>query len=167
MVKKKKISTEIEEYKTFFNDNNKKLNIYIVKTSLKSILIDYNNNFNIINQLVLDSNEYVIQTYQFMRLYFLYCFHNDLDFITIDKDSVLYFMRTLGIRDNRGSKPDNNDLEDKLNVFYQNEFYPLIQKPTFSLITPNLRKMGQLKLIFYKIIIYHLVFNIYKNIKII
>ena len=134
MVKKKKVSTEIEEYKPFFNDYNKKLNIYTVKTSLRSILIDYDNNFNIINQLVLDSNEYVIQTYQFMRLYFLYCFHNDLEFITIDKDSVLYFMRTLGIRDNRGVKSDNNDLEDKLNIFYQNEFYPLILKPKFSLI---------------------------------
>jgi len=134
MVKKKKVSTEIEEYKPFFNDYNKKLNIYTVKTSLKSILIDYDNNFNIINQLVLDSNEYVIQTYQFMRLYFLYCFHYDLEFITIDKDSVLYFMRTLGIRDNRGVKSDNNDLEDKLNIFYQNEFYPLILKPKFSLI---------------------------------
>jgi hypothetical protein len=69
-----------------------------------------------------------------MRLYFLYCFHNDLEFITIDKDSVLYFMRTLGIRDNRGAKSDNNDLEDKLNIFYQNEFYPLILKPKFSFI---------------------------------
>ena len=134
MVKKKKVSTEIEEYKPFFNDYNKKLNIYTVKTSLKSILIDYDNNFNIINQLVLDSNEYVIQTYQFMRLYFLYCFHNNLEFITIDKNSVLYFMRTLGIRDNRGVKSDDNDLENKLNIFYQNEFYPLIQKPKFSFI---------------------------------
>ena len=134
MVKKKKISTEIEEYKPFFNDINKKLNIYTVKTSLKSILIDYEHNFNIINQLVLDSNEYVIQTYQFMRLYFLHCFYNELDFITIDKDSVLYFMRTLGIRDNRGAKPENIDLENKLNIFYQNEFYPLIKKPKFSLI---------------------------------
>ena len=134
MVKKKKVSTEIEEYKPFFNDYNKKLNIYTVKTSLKSILIDYDNNLNIINQLVLDSNEYVIQTYQFMRLYFLYCFYNELDFITIDKDSVLYFMRTLGIRDNRGAKSENIDLENKLNIFYQNDFYPLIQKPKFSLI---------------------------------
>ena len=136
MVKKKKIidNNEIEEYKSFFNDYNKKLNIYTVKTSLKSILIDYDNNFNIINQLVLDSNEFVIQTYQFMRLYFLYCFHNNLDFINIDKDSVLYFMRALGIRDNRGSKPDNKDLEYKLNIFYQNEFYPLVKKPKFSLI---------------------------------
>lgn len=136
MVKKKKIidNNEIEEYKSFFNDYNKKLNIYTMKTSLKSILIDYDNNFNIINQLVLDSNEFVIQTYQFMRLYFLYCFHNNLDFINIDKDSVLYFMRALGIRDNRGSKPDNKDLEYKLNIFYQNEFYPLVKKPKFSLI---------------------------------
>lgn len=69
-----------------------------------------------------------------MRLYFLYCFHNDLEFITIDKDSVLYFMRTLGIRDNRGAKPENIDFENKLNIFYKNEFYPLIKKPKFSLI---------------------------------
>ena len=139
MVKKKKKldNNEKDKYKPFFsnnNNNNNKLNIYTVKTSLKSILIDYDNNFSIINQLVLDSNEFVIQTYQFIRLYFLYCFHNNLEFINITKDNVLYFMRTLGIRDNRGSKSDNNDLEDKLNIFYENEFYPLIQKPKFSLI---------------------------------
>lgn len=139
MVKKKKISdnNEIEEYKPFFNNYNKKLNIYTVKTSLKSILIDYDNNFNIINQLVLDSNEIVIQTYQFIRLYFLYCFYNNFEFIDIDKDSVLYFIRTLGIRDTRGSKSDNNHFEERLNIFYNNEFYPLIHKPKFSLINKS------------------------------
>ena len=113
MVKKKKKldNNEKDEYKPFFSNHNNKLNIYTVKTSLKSILIDYDNNYSIINQLVLDSNEFVIQTYQFIRLYFLYCFHNNLEFINITKDNVLYFMRTLGIRDNRGSKPDNGGVE--------------------------------------------------------
>ena len=40
----------------------------VVKTSLKSILKDYDNNFPIINNLVLECNEIVIRTYQFIRL---------------------------------------------------------------------------------------------------
>ena len=37
-------------------------------------------------------------------------------------------MRALAIRDNRGSKPSNIDLQEKLNTFYESEFYPLINK---------------------------------------
>jgi len=129
MVKKKKDienenKKEINEDFSFFNNNNLKYNIFTIKTSLKSIIKNFDNNYPIINELVLDSNEYVIRTYQFMRLYFLYCYFNNIDFVTIDKDSVLYFMRALSIRDNRGIKAENNDLEDKLNDFYEKEFYP-------------------------------------------
>ena len=47
MVKKKKKldNNEKDEYKPFFSNHNNKLNIYTVKTSLKSILIDYDNNY--------------------------------------------------------------------------------------------------------------------------
>lgn len=133
--KKNKDNSDItEEYKPFFTDYNKKLNIYTVKTSLKSILNNYDINYPIINQLVLDSNEIVIQTYQFMRLYFLYCFYNDEEFVEIDKDSVLYFIRTLGhLTTKRSTLLKNQELNDKLNIFYQNEFYPLIKKPKYSL----------------------------------
>lgn len=134
MVKKKKDKEDNKKINedSFFNNDNLKLNIFTIKTSLKSIIKNFDYNYPIINQLVLDSNKYVIRTYQFMRLYFLYCYYNNLDFVTIDKDNVLYFMRALSIRDNRGIKAENNDLEDKLNDFYEKEFYPLIQKPKFN-----------------------------------
>ena len=43
-------------------------------------------------------------------------------------------MRALGTRDNRGKKPENIDLQNKLNDFYNNEFYPLIEKPKFNFL---------------------------------
>jgi hypothetical protein len=126
MKKKKKLENDIQ--KSFFNNKNDKLNIFVVKTSLKSILKDYNKNFIFFNNLVKDVNECVIRTYQFIKLYFIYCYHNNIDFINIDTETVLYFMRALATRDNRGSKPSNIDLQEKLNTFYETEFYPLINK---------------------------------------
>ena len=41
-------------------------------------------------------------------------------------------MRALAVRDNRGNQPKNTDLEDKLNIFYENEFSKLINKPKFN-----------------------------------
>ena len=132
MKKKKKLENDIK--KSFFDNNNKndKLNIFVVKTSLKSIIKDYNKNFIFFNNIVKDVNECVIRTYQFIRLYFIYCYHNNIDFINIDRENVLYFMRALAIRDNRGIKPSNTDLQDKLNTFYETEFYPLINKPKLN-----------------------------------
>jgi hypothetical protein len=130
MKKKKKLENDIQ--KSFFNNKNDKLNIFVVKTTLKSIIKDYNKNFIFFNNIVKDVNECVIRTYQFIRLYFIYCYHNNIDFINIDRENVLYFMRALAIRDNRGIKPSNTDLQDKLNTFYETEFYPLINKPKLN-----------------------------------
>jgi hypothetical protein len=129
MKRKKKLENDTQ--KSFFDSKNNKLNIFVVKTSLKSILKDFNNNFIIINNLVKEANECVIRTYQFIRLYFLHCYYNNLEFIEINKDNVLYFMRALAIRDNRGAHSKNTELEDKLNIFYEKEFNPLINKPKF------------------------------------
>ena len=61
MKKKKKL--ENDNKKSFFDNKNDKLNIFVIKTSLKSILKDFNNNFIIINNLVKEANECVIRTY--------------------------------------------------------------------------------------------------------
>ena len=82
MKKKKKL--ENDNKKSFFDNKNDKLNIFVIKTSLKSILKDFNNNFIIINNLVKEANECVIRTYQFIRLYILYCFHSNLAFPIFD-----------------------------------------------------------------------------------
>lgn len=110
-----------------------KSNVVCVKTSLKSILKDYDTNFKKINDLVLESNEIVIRTYQFMRLFFLYKYYKDEDIPDIDKDTVLYFIRALGIRDKRGRSSSNKTFETELDEFYEKEFRDLINKPKFDL----------------------------------
>ena len=66
MKRKKKLEDNKEISKSLFDNKNEKLNIFVIKTSLKSILKDYNNNYIIINNLVKEANECVIRTYQFI-----------------------------------------------------------------------------------------------------
>ena len=77
-------------------------NFIVVKTSLKSILKDYETNFPIINNLVLECNEIVIRTYQFIRLFILHKYYKNETIPKLDKDTILYFIRAGGIRDKRG-----------------------------------------------------------------
>ena len=134
MKNKKKFKNKDNFKSLFDNTSNNSLNIFVIKTSLKSILKNYDENYIFINDLVKETNECIIQTYQFIRLYFLYCFYNNIEFIDINTENVLYFMRALGTRDNRGKKSENIDLQNKLNDFYNNEFYPLINKPKFNFL---------------------------------
>lgn len=63
--------------KTSLFSPNVKGNFTTVKTSLKSILKDYDKNFPIINNLVIECNDIVVRTYQFIRLYILHKYHNN------------------------------------------------------------------------------------------
>lgn len=124
-------------------EKKEKSNFLCVKTSLKSILKDYNNNFTIINDLVLECNEIVIRVYQFIRLFILDKYHNKQEIPEINKDTILYFIRACGIRDKRGKKSKNIEFENELNGFYEKEFKNLINKEKFNLknrsyITPYL-----------------------------
>ena len=126
MKKKKKKKTSLFSFDV-------KGNFTTVKTSLKSILKDYDKNFPIINNLVIECNDIVIRTYQFIRLYILHKYHNNEEIPKIDREMVLYFIRAGGIRDKRGKKAKNKKLEKELNEFYNNEFQPCIQKEKFNL----------------------------------
>ena len=117
--------------KSLFSNNQNKKDFFTIKTSLKSIIKNHED-IDTINLLVIETNDYVIRTYLFMRLYFLYSYYNKIPFIPIDKDSILYFMRTLATRDNRGVQPKNKELQKDLNTFYTKEFEPLINKPKFD-----------------------------------
>lgn len=130
MAKRKKKKSDT--LKKLFSSKSKS-NVICVKTSLKSILKDYNTNFKKINNLVLEGNEIVIRTYQFMRLFFLHKYHKNEDIPDIDKDTVLYFVRALGIRDPRGKQSKNKEFENELNDFYEREFKDLINKPKYDL----------------------------------
>ena len=142
MVKKKrKKKKPTDTYQSIFTEKDKG-NFTTVKTSLKSILKDYDTNYPIINQLVLDANDIVIRTYQFIRLYTLYKYNqfkngvitNNILLPTMDKDNILYFIRAGGIRDKRGKKATNKAFEKELNDFYENEFKTCCPKEKFSLI---------------------------------
>lgn len=69
MSTKPKIKLKIKSGKC--SENPSKPNFSVIKTSLRSILKDYDINFPIINQLVIDCHQLVTRTYQFIRLYLL------------------------------------------------------------------------------------------------
>ena len=103
-----------------------------LKIPLKTILCD-KEALPVLTQIVFDMNDLVIHTYQFIRLYLLYLLKNDVNFPTIDDTFILYSMKTLGTRDNRGRQSVNIDLQEKLDVFYVNEYQPLVNHEKVSL----------------------------------
>ena len=104
-----------------------------LKIPIKTILIDLKNSLPVLTQLVFDMNDLVIHTYQFIRLYLLYLFENDIKFPNIDDTFILYCMKTLGERDNRGKKAKDGDLLTQLETFYINEYQPLVSHEKVSL----------------------------------
>lgn len=119
-----------------------------IKTSLKSILKDPEHNYPILNQVVMECHEIVIRTYQLIRLYVLHQYHQDRTLPHFDKDTILYFIRAGGIRDHRGRKAFNSSFEEELDLFYQQEFQPCLNKEKYNLtnmsyLTPYLAQQIQ------------------------
>ena len=121
MVKKKKKdaftlfrSTDKYAYKTF-------------KIPLKTILCHHKEVQPILNHLVFDINHLVIHSYQFIRLYLLNLYHKKESLPTIDETFILYCIKTLGIRDNRGKQSNNTTLLEQLETFYTTTYQPLLQ----------------------------------------
>jgi hypothetical protein len=119
MKKKKK-----EEFKEF--RNNEKSAYKTFKIPLKSILLNRDTMHPLINNLVFEMNDLVIHTYQFIRLYVLYQYTNNLHLPSINENFILYCVKSLGIRDNRGKKGKDTDLLEKLDTFYNTEYQPLL-----------------------------------------
>ena len=129
-------------------DKKQKGNFITIKTSLKSVLKDYDDNFPVINKLVLDCNEIVVRTYQFIRLFILHKYTKNESIPKLDKDTILFFIRACGIRDKRGKKSTNSTFEAELANFYEKEFKSCINKPKFNLknksyVTPYLAQQIQ------------------------
>ena len=95
-MKKKK-----DKFESFRTDE--KSSYKTIKTTLKSVVRD-NNIIPVLENIVLDINDLVIHTYQFIRLYVLYHYTNKLELPNIDETFILYCIRTLGIKSNRGAK---------------------------------------------------------------
>jgi hypothetical protein len=108
-------------------------NFITIKTSLKSILKDFDTNYPIINNLVIECNDIVIRTYQFIRLFILHKYSKNEPIPKLDKDTILYFIRSGGVRDKRGRRAKNKSFEKELDIFYKNEFQPCIQKEKYNL----------------------------------
>ena len=119
MGKKKK--QEFQEFR-----NNEKSAYKTLKIPLKTILLNRDTIQPIINNLVFEMNDLVIHTYQFIRLYILYCFTNNNPLPELNDTFISYCIKTLGTRDNRGKKCKDTELLEKLEEFYKTEYQPLL-----------------------------------------
>ena len=119
MVKKKKDtftsfrSNEKSAYKTF-------------KIPLKSILNNRDVVQPVINHWVFELNDLMIHSYQFIRLYMLHCYSNQIALPEMDTAFIIYCIKTLGTRSNQGVKSKNTELLDKLEHFYTTEYQPTV-----------------------------------------
>ena len=115
-----------------------KSNFVTVKTSLKSILKNYDHNSPLIHQLVTECHEIAVRTYQFMRLYILYKY-GKIDpskeelIPPLKSDYIMSFIRAIGIHDPRGKKPKDTVFGKELDDFYHREFEPCINKEKVNL----------------------------------
>ena len=97
--------------------------IITIKCSLDKILIEPD--FKpIIFDVCFRTNQIVIHTYQFLRLWILNKYHNKLDIPIITEELIKMVMNTLSIKDNRGNKPTENNLIllDEFNKFYEEHY---------------------------------------------
>jgi hypothetical protein len=121
MVKKKKPKDTFQEFR-----NNEKSAYKTFKIPLKTILLNLHTIQPVINNLVFEMNDLVIHTYQFIRLYVLICYTNNKHLPTIDETFILYCIKSLGTRDNRGKKGKDTELLEILDTFYKTEYQPLL-----------------------------------------
>ena len=121
MVKKKKPKDTFQEFR-----NNEKSAYKTFKIPLKTILLHRDTIQPVINNLVFEMNDLVIHTYQFIRLYILNCYTNNSSLPMIDETFILYCIKSLGSRDNRGKKGKDTELLEVLDTFYKSEYQPLL-----------------------------------------
>jgi len=119
-VKKKKK----EDFKEF--RNNEKSAYKTFKIPLKTILLNRDTTQPVIDHLVFEMNDLVIHTYQFIRLFVLHQYTNNNSLPELEDTFILYCIKTLGSRDNRGKKGKDTELLETLEQFYKTEYQPLL-----------------------------------------
>ena len=120
-MKKKKFKEKFSEFR-----NTEKSAYKTYKIPIKSILLNRDNVQPVLNDLVFEINDLVIHTYQFIRLYVLYKYNKHLALPVINETFILYCIKTLGTRDNRGKRSTDTILLDTLEMFYNTEYQPLL-----------------------------------------
>jgi hypothetical protein len=121
MVKKKKLKDEFKEFR-----NNDKTAYKTLKIPLKSVLLNRDLVQPVITNLIFEMNDLMIHSYQFIRLYVLNCYSNKSALPVIDNTFILYCIKTLGVRDNRGKKSIDTKLLEQLERFYIDEYQPSV-----------------------------------------
>jgi hypothetical protein len=121
MVKKKKLKDDFKSFRHI-----EKASFQTIKTTLKSVLLNRNEIQPEINNLVFEMNDLMIHSYQFIRLYVLHCHVKQMPLPEINETFILYCIKALGVRDNRGKKSADTELLDKLDKFYITEYQPLL-----------------------------------------
>jgi hypothetical protein len=111
----------------------------IIKCPLKCVLKRYYTLHPIIEKAVMDMNEIVILSYQFIRMYLLNKFNNKQDLPTINKQFVLDVIKTISSPNTkRGQKTKEDNIKNAtgksdMKQFYNKEFSKLIfSKPSYS-----------------------------------
>jgi hypothetical protein len=121
MSKKKKDDTTREEFEKFDYMKTIKNNINNVLKD-KAVLPS-------INDLVIRTNKIVIHSCNFIKLYCIYLYENDLEFPLIDKNFICDVFKVITKRkDNRGATPekDYSDLLKNLYKFYNKHYITTI-----------------------------------------
>jgi len=121
MVKKKKLKDDFKEFR-----NNDKSAYKTIKLPLKTVLLNRDLVQPVVNNLVFEMNDLIIHAYQFIRLYVLNCYSNKIALPNINDTFILYCIKTLGVRDNRGKKGTDTKLLEKLERFYIDEYQPTV-----------------------------------------
>ena len=115
----------------------------IIKCPLKCVLKRYDTLHPIIENAVMDTNEIVILSYQFIRAYLLNKFNNNQELPTINKHFVLDVIKTISSPNTkRGQKTKQENIKNvsgKLDMkqYYNEEFSKLVslndtKKPSYS-----------------------------------
>src|SRR5690606_32015702 len=107
--------------------NNEKIAYKTFKIPLKTILFNRVVTHPVIDHLVFEMKDLVIHTYQFIRLFVLHQYTNNNPLSELDDTFILYCIKTLGTRDNRGKKGDHTELLEILEQFYKTEYQPLLK----------------------------------------
>ena len=120
-MKKKKLKEKFQEFR-----NTEKSAYKTFKIPLKTILQNRDTIQPVVNHLVFEMNDLVIHTYQFIRLYVLQQYTKKHPLPELNETFILYCIKSLGTRDNRGKKGKDTELLASLETFYKTEYQPLL-----------------------------------------
>ena len=111
----------------------------IIKCPLKCVLKKHDLLQPIIDKTVFDINDIVVLSYQFIRLYLLDKYNNNVDLPTINKQFVLDVMKTVSSADTKSGQktnPDNiKNATGKADIkrFYDTDFSQLVSmRPSYT-----------------------------------